>query len=82
MGGEKRRGDKKSEEGASSYLNRRPPFACVCVCVDTDRECEGGEAYVASVTRSVNKSRVEGLNRALFCLIQIPPESTFILLIK
>lgn len=46
------------------------------------RGCEGGEAYVASVTRSVNKSQAEGLNRALFCLIQILPESTFILLIK
>ena len=65
-------------------------YVCVCVCVcvcmyvcgDRQRGCEGGEAYVASVTRSVNKSRAQGLNRALFCLIQIPPESTFILLIK
>lgn len=54
---------------------------CECVCLQ-QRGCEGGEAYVASVTRSVNKSQAEGLNRALFCLIQILPESTFILLIK
>lgn len=52
------------------------------MCVESGRGCEGGEAYVASVTRCVNKSRAEGLNRALFCLIQILPESTFILLIK
>lgn len=59
--------EKKQGLGASSYLNRRPPSA-VCVnvrlCVEIDRGSEGGEAYVASVTHSVNKSWAEGLNRA------------------
>lgn len=80
--------EEKRKEGASSssYLNRSSlslSLCCVCVCCECVRrqtESEGGEAYVAS--HSVNKSWAEGLNRALFWLIQIPPESTFILLIK
>lgn len=83
---------------AGTYLNRRTPSVYMRVmqcekCVYAGEGGErgdlsggvggGGEAYVAaSVTLSVNKSWAQGLNRTLFCLIQIPPESTFILLIK